>query len=1075
MKIRPLARRFSVAAVLVTASLVSQVSNANAAPPRAADAVASEDGTLGLSPEELLQDVSKLSDEELGDRLISIVDAADSKEVQGALSDEDRADLEKAREALKDPKTLSQAVLYLRSQDPKATEAERAKLIEELMAEEGTTEDDSLEAVADTGTEASVEPALGRSLTIEAGGVPDEGSSAVPAWPNGSDPEAAGPVDGPSDSTGSPAEVESPSSPQAEVAIGAKAAPPKGGTPGGAWWLYHERLNDAQGLQQLDEAYKNWLGNVSAARAAAEGRGSGDGLVKDGETETDPQEPTDPNKLTLCPFGDTGTLHVPTVPTRPGTIVTPVNQTFVSHTATPGQPRVVYSPSGGLVTRTNAGVEEFLVQAHVSADPGFLLDFFGMVVSVERPEKPTLTYQVPTVGEFQCYVEDAAVLFPVRGYAEIWLPASLITEPGFQIRAEVTNTFVLPQLFFFGADQVTVIAGPKPVAHNEVVPHSLGAVIDDGLIVDRDGNPRNDAESVLRSRYEPMLNDVLNRGGSVGLPGVLGGGYDLKNKAWASVDLDITTVPGDNDEAELRVNANVPNVRAVGYFGVALVGCVGRTNIAGQLVSRTQLNNNAANPLSVSPETAVDTLWVDTWSTIVLPVMIPIFPWQWVLWAIFKIVCIVAWAVIAFGPSILRSKIKEAGEKALNPGGALDKILTSVNTSSVLNGVALPNGNGFRLRGAAIEKSCILRGCQGGDVSLANEGLEPTLRTAVIDRKPSGIFGTSQRRFPLVYNPSSTVGVDQLATQHTDSQGRPFAIGVLVNATSINQTLRALTDGSTKFSANSNGVLDINTSVAGFPIAIRPTVAPAVITLQNNPADYALSVMAPEVRVAIDDGSGPSNPIVLTVDAFANVGLDNLGGYVVHPKFQIGTYTHILNCHSPLWLICANTGSIPSIPTILDAIVNGVTSLLNAAIGNIAVPKIADEVVPTLPRLERRGAHLAIYTDVSLVPKVTLAGWYDKPWYGFVATPIDFPGTGPITYQWTVRDQLNGGAVVHTSTTTSPNLTLPMTGLRSIRIQRPTLFQHSKWLRVAKATVVASRGGQSATTEVQMEMITKIW
>ena len=54
MKIRPLARRFSVAAVLVTASLVSQVSNANAAPPRAADTVASEDGTLGLSPEQVL-------------------------------------------------------------------------------------------------------------------------------------------------------------------------------------------------------------------------------------------------------------------------------------------------------------------------------------------------------------------------------------------------------------------------------------------------------------------------------------------------------------------------------------------------------------------------------------------------------------------------------------------------------------------------------------------------------------------------------------------------------------------------------------------------------------------------------------------------------------------------------------------------------------------------------------------------------------------------------------------------------------------------------------------------------------
>jgi len=1031
----------------------------------ATDIVATALDELGAdpSPDALTAVLAKMSDEELS----TIIDQA-ATDAELSLDDPEatKDELEGSRSAideLRDPAARKELISTIRSASADSIANEADPVTGEVPGTEGDPAD-----------------------TIDSEDVRID-MPAVPA----SDPLPAptpSPVVGPAPTTSSVGSASDVAADDATSPDGTGRIKPP--VSSGADWVYADR-SDAASYRTFRSLYDRWwaLVNGSTEEAAVER-----------PADPEPQRPFDP--FDTCSGVLLGNRSAPSVPTRPGAIFTPTTDTFASKTPVAGQPRQVWanggaSNGGTFSTRWVGGVEQFLIEANVTSSPGSNLAFFWPEIHVGILGQPEQLFDPSNANvDVLCYAQDAGIMFPYRGYVRAWLPVSLLAEPGIQVRADVGNRplppFIPPHVLFFGGDMAVVHIAPKPLGARELVQHAIGLQLDDSLIVDTDNNPANDLEGILAPQLSDSITNSINNT-STGPSAVTWSGFPFYG--WVTVrtsavtrpvttNLSLQPVVAGDDERKVSANMTIGEATFRGSFNGLLTGyrpCYYRhTWYSPNAGVEFVIDPDAANPRILHPRTASDT-WAD------------ISTRQWGLtngtWL--RPICHIMGIFVrtSMKKGIAKS-IKDGLNEAFNAGpkSKVDEILRGIDlTSAMQAGAQFPNGNGVTfptVPGAGWMRTCVPRGCQGGGVAISAEGIEAALALNAADRKTA----TTAFRFPQVYSASSSASVDQLIRTHTDANGQPFSLGVVLNNGFVNQLLRSVTEGSagpdpTNPALSPNGILDqeFNFALLGQNLSVRmsPNVAPAMVDVPvdpGNPNKWQAVIAIPDLRLRVNDGSGWGDPAILGVTAFAALDVHTVTAQTIDPSFVMRSDTHVLRCHSLIWALCT-----PLFGGAVDLAVAAVSNSLDASLTDIVVPNLSPDFVVANIRLERRGAHLALYANVYQKPRIEVSGWYDKPWYGFHANAT-FPPGMPITYTWEIRDLLMGPVpgnpnanIVFSGSTTAPDITQHMGPLTRVRVRPPGWFNHSQWMRKVRVRVVASSGGLSTAGSYDMTMITKIW
>lgn len=1044
------------------------------------------------SPEQMIENLAKLSDEEINrqfDEAIAAFDAEQADPEAKAAADPEEQDAERtAIDGVRDPEARRELIAQMRA----------------MTADELRKQIDA-DSAADPRPEEDVTP-----------------PGSLPATPG--------------DVTPVPAVADPPTTtPMPVTTPDAEERPGKG-----ANWNYEEKTTDKESFRRFLDDYAKWLGGQQNTKAPADRDGgpTADRWIEWYDTCSGPRQ---------------GTRQAPTTPTRPGAIYTPTTDTFASNIGAPGQSRQVWTAPGAtnmgsFTTRWVGGQEQFLLESHItSSQAPFPFNFFNLaafqpeitVSSIGKPSRhlgqygpglDPITPNDPNV-DVLCYANDAGVFSPYRGYVRAWLPVSLLAEPGFQVRVDVVARFA-PWLYYFGSDMTTVHLGKKPLAARDVVQNAIGLSVDHTVLNDENNNPNDDLEGIL----VPQLTDGVTRSVNATAPKFQWVGFDGGSNCdvcagWLLIansaitrpvrgDVSLRAATTGDDERRLGVDLNVDGARFEGSFSIlGQWPCRYRHDWSADVHADVQIDPDTGNPRLIHPATP----WFDKdgrnpWGNVHTQ------RWRLLGLSAIRPFCRIFGAFIREGmrkgirhgltgltqngpPMVDWSKYPDVYTglfKAFNGydpyynqpvyGSDLDAILKNVDlTTPMQNGVVLGNGNGVSFPfdgGAGWQRTCVPRGCQGGGVAISAGGLEAGMALNATDRKP--VVATRPRRFPLVYDANSSVSASQLLMDHTDKFGQPFSAGLILNNGSLNQVLRSVTEGSqgpdtTNPSLAPNGFLDAEFPVT-FPAPINqtwqvrttPTVAPGFVDVVADPANpnkWPATIALPDLRLKVNDGSGWGDPAIAAVNLGAGLDVTSVTNQTIDPSLFIGTDSHILRCHSLFTILCVPWG--PAI----DAASALVSQQLDAALTNITIPDLSPAFVLGNVRLQKRGAHLAIYASIYPKPVVDLSSWYAQPWYGFTAHPT-FP-PGPLTYNWEVRDLLKqpppGNTnpdfnLVFRGATSSPDFVRDYWTLTRVRIKPPGLFNHSYWLRSVRAKVVVTGGGGlSATGTKDMQFVNKIW
>jgi hypothetical protein len=747
---------------------------------------------------------------------------------------------------------------------------------------------------------------------------------------------------------------------------------------------------------------------------------------------------------------------------RPGTIYSPYQNTFAAPTGTP-------THLGQLKTTTIGGQRHFIVEGHLGD-----LDASGFLagVAIQTVVRARLTLHTPGnivsnydgIGEFMqpavpgqpvqsgqvqvlCYQEDLGLPTgaPIRramfrAYIPFAPDGVPLVEPGFQVKATVSNQAIVPG-YFFGADMRTVYLGKAPLAHNSTFTGGgFGVSAGRGVVIDDNGTTGDDLESSIRGPVSSAITNGLSGldGTSDWVLGKKGGNWgwfgfhvNNSNPTTPTVDIDWNQTAhagAGDDEFRLKGTISMNNWLVEGYASVpfALLGLVPcywkmKVNWSASIYASVDINDTARTILQ--PDIQIGPLGLNVHSMFVSPLPLgcnflytALFADRWVT------------KVNALLPAINTAMANQLQNQPSIP-------------NAVPATVPIGGGNNMQVLFAGWNDTCAPYGCNGGgagDMAMSWAGVEATGDFRFTDTKPVG----ATRRFPASYSPTTVGTANNRVRQHFEAQNEITDFGAWLNPTVLNQALRVMAE---------HGRLDLGSSPSTPTAAKSPPIYLSTPIAANKP----LGLFLPHLE--IDD---QANGNIYALDAIAAVGVTFDAGTrklvpspvsPTDPAFGIAAWT--LKCSSPAWATCYN---IPAfISTAGNYVANTLLNpLLQNSIGQVTIPNTGGFSLTNLKVLNEDG-HLGIRTSVGAA-QLRAWGGINASTYSFDTYFEGLPGSGPVTYNWSIKDNVSG-AVIFTTTSTQHQLT----GLSTPALQPLTIFGSS--IRSVTATVTASRGGTNKT------------
>jgi len=744
---------------------------------------------------------------------------------------------------------------------------------------------------------------------------------------------------------------------------------------------------------------------------------------------------------------------------RPGTIYSPYQNTFAGSSGTP-------TYLGQLKTVIIDGKRNFIVEGHLGD-----LDVLGLFswleiqtqlrarITIHTPSNIALNYEgigpfmqegVPgqplQSGQVQvlCYKEDLSLPTgaPIRrAMFRAFIPmdagGSPLAEPGFQVRATISNLAINPG-FFFGADMRTVHLGKAPLGYGQTFTGGgIGLSASRGVIVDDNAISVDDLESTITSAVNPALASAMSGldGTSDWVLGRKGGnwgwfGFHINNSEPNSpkVDLDWSQTnnsSGPDDEYRLKGSLTIDDWLVEGYTSVpfaalGLIPCYWRFKIDASAAIYAAVDVNDTARTILQPDVEIGPISLNVHNMFVSPIPLGCNFLYAALWAD-KMVEKLNGLIPAVN-GLLQNKLQNQ---------------TNLQAAVPAN-IPIGGNSNMQVTFAGFNDTCAPYACNGnhaGDVAMSWAGLEATADLRFSDTKPAA----ATRRFPASYSPTTGDTANGRVRQHFGPQNEITDFGAWVNPSVLNQALRVMAE---------HGRLDLGSSPA------TPAVARSAPIYLSKPiaADKPLGIFLPHLEI-----NDQANGNIYALDALAavGVGFDPATRKLVpntvsptDPSFAIAAWT--LKCSSPLWVTCNG------IPAFVSTAANWVANtlldpLLQNSIGQVTIPTTGNFTLTNLKILNEDG-HLGIRTSVG-VAQLRAWGGFDlsQGTYNFFTFWEGLGGTGPVTYTWTITDLINNNVLLSTTSQQHEFGSLPISALSVFSF--PGLH-----MRLVKATISATRG-----------------
>lgn len=747
---------------------------------------------------------------------------------------------------------------------------------------------------------------------------------------------------------------------------------------------------------------------------------------------------------------------------RPGTIYSPLQNTFAGTNGTP-------THLGQLKTAMIGGQRHFIVEGHLgdlnvgNLFPGLSIQTLVRArITVHTPSNIATNYnglgeflqlaipgQPVQSGQVQvlCYEDDLGLPTgaPIRrAMFRAFIPFNpqgvQLVEPGFQVKATVSNEAINPG-WFFGADMRTVYLGQAPLAHNAAFTGGgFGVSAGRGVVIDDNSVTGDDLESSIRGPVSNAITSGLSGldGTSDWVLGKKGGnwgwfGFHINNSnpPTPTVDIDwnqTTHAGAPDDEFRLRGTLSMNNWLIEGYASVpfALLGLVPcywrmRVNWSASIYASINIHDTARTILQ--PNVQVGPLGLNVHSMFVSPLPLgcnflytALFADRWVT------------KVNALLPAINTAMANQLQNQPSIP-------------NAVPATVPIGGGNNMQVLFAGWNDTCAPYGCNGGgagDMAMSWAGLEATGDFRFTDTKPV----SAVRRFPASYSPTTVGTANNRVRQHFEAQNEITDFGAWVNPTVLNQALRVMAE---------HGRLDLGSSPQTPTSAKSPPIYLSTPIAANKP----LGLFLPHLEI---DDQPNSNVYALSALAAVGVTFDSGTRKLVpapvspaDPAFGLAAWT--LKCSSTVWLTCYGVPAFVS--TAGTYVANTLLNpLLQNSIGQVTIPNTGGFSLTNLKILNEDG-HLGIRTSVGAA-QLRAWGGINPSTYDFDTYWEGLPGSGPVTYAWSIKDNVSGN-VIFTSTGTQHQFS----GFSTAALQSLPLFGPD--LKSVTATITASRGGQSRT------------
>ncbi len=748
---------------------------------------------------------------------------------------------------------------------------------------------------------------------------------------------------------------------------------------------------------------------------------------------------------------------------RPGTIYSPYQNTFAPASGSPTQ-------LGQLKTTMIAGRKHFIVEGHLGDldasaafaglaiqtmvraritlhTPGNIVSNYNGIefLQIAVPGQPVASGQIQVL----CYEEDLGLpaAAPIRramfrAYIPFDPSGIPLAEPGFQVKATVSNNAINPG-FFFGADMRTVYLGKQPVAYNSTFTNGgFGVTASKGVVTEDNGVSGDDLESTIAPPVSNAISNGLSGldGSSNWVLGKKGGnwgwfGYHINNSAPTTANVNIdwdqtSYASAGDDEHRLKGTLSMNDWLIQGYvtmpwaFG-GIVPCYFQMKVDWSATVYASVDINDTARTILQPDIQIGPVGLNIHNMLVSPLPLGcnfLYTAKWI------------------------NGIDDLVNEALPiiNGPLFDEIGNQPGIPNAVPAtVAIGGGNNMQVLFAGWNNTCLPYGCNGGgagDMAMSWAGLEATGDFRFTDTKAVG----ATRRFPASYSPTTGNTANGRVRQHFGAQNEITDFSAWVNPAMLNQALRVMAE---------HGRLDLGSSPTS------PTVAQSPPIYLSTPlaADKPLGLFLPHVEIN-DTAAGN----IYALDAIAAVGVtfDTGTRKLVpapvspgDPAFGIAAWT--LKCSSAVWLTCYGLPAFVS--TAANYVANTLLNpLLQNSIGQVTIPNTGGFPLTNLKIVNEDG-HLGIRTSVG-ASQLRAWGGMDAATYNFDSFWEGLPDTGPVTYTWSIKDNVSG-AVIFTTTSQQHQLS----GFPTAALTPMPIGFGSQNIRSVSATITATRGSVSKT------------